>query len=336
MVVNPMHHTDLMSLNPSMLSISDLRERILCCGSPVPVGLLGKLQRDQREGVRKIYRRLQKQEAQKKQERRRSKSMLQLEQKLWSSGIARIAGVDEVGIGPLAGPVVAAAVVFSPGAMLPGVDDSKRVKPAARERLARRIQSEALGVGIGVVQVEEIEQLNVYNAGILAMRRAVERLPLDPEHLLLDARKIPEISIPQSSFIKGDQLSLSIAAASIIAKTYRDRLMVELGRVDPRYGFAQHKGYCTPAHMRAIEQYGPSDLHRKSFAFIQELCGEFSSLFYGLRKKLSAALTAQEIRTFQNEFGNLRSRLSPSERRKIALLLTRRRAHLQAGLVKLK
>jgi ribonuclease HII len=262
--------------------------------------------------------------------------MLRLERKLWSSGVHRIAGVDEVGIGPLAGPVVAAAVVFEPNAMIPGVDDSKRVKPEVRERLAQRIREDALGVGIGVVQVEEIGRLNVYHAGILAMRRAVEQLPMAPEHLLLDAREIPAISIPQSSFTKGDRLSFSIAAASIIAKTYRDGLMVELDRIYPRYGFAQHKGYCTPAHMRAIERYGPSVVHRKSFAFIQELCGEYSGLFYQLQKKLLGALTPEAARAFEETFKAARPQLSPGERRKIGLLLARRKARLQSTLFRLK
>jgi len=319
-----MNRADLMSLEPSMLSIAEIQKRFPCRGGSLPARFLGKLQEDQRKGVREIYRRLKKRQERDERERQRNESMLRLERKLWGSGIRRIAGVDEVGIGPLAGPVVAASVVFAPDTLIPGVDDSKRVDPETRERLARQIRGGALGVGIGVVEVEEIEHLNVYNAGILAMKRAVEGLPVAPEHLFLDARKIPEISIPQSSFIKGDQLSFSIAAASIIAKTYRDQLMVELDRVDPRYGFAQHKGYCTSAHKRAIEQYGPSVIHRKSFPFIQELCGEYSGLFYELRRRLSEALTPGEVHALQSEFGGLRTRLSPEERRKMALLLARR------------
>ena len=330
-----MHNTNLMSLDPSTLSIAEIRERFLCWNGPPPTHLLDKLQADRRKGVRQIYRHLKKQQKREEQERRRGESMLRMERKLWGSGIRHIAGVDEVGIGPLAGPVVAASVVFAPRTIIPGVDDSKRVSPRARERLTRRIRDDALGVGIGVVQVDEIEQLNVYNAGILAMRRAVEGLPFTPEHLFLDARKIPKISIPQSSFTNGDRLSFSIAAASIMAKTYRDRLMVELDRIDPRYGFAQHKGYCTFAHMKAIRQYGPSVVHRKSFACIQEICGEYSSLFYGLKKKLSAAVTPKEVRAIRNEFGAVRYKLRPSERRKMGLLV-RRRERLQPSLFKLK
>ena len=330
------HRSDLISLDPSALSIAEIRERLFRCSGPLPGRLLSALKKDRREGVRRIYRQAKRRQEKEGRERRRSKEMQRREQGLWNSGVQRVAGVDEVGIGPLAGPVVAASVVFAPHTMIPGVDDSKRVRPQERERLARTIRREAVGVGVGVVQVEEIEQLNVYNAGVLAMRRAVEGLPVAPEHLLLDARRIPEVSIPQSSFIKGDRLSFSIAAASIIAKTYRDQLMVELDQIYPRYGFAQHKGYSTGEHMKAIEQYGPCPVHRKSFAFIQELCGEYSDLFYQLRKRLVEADTPAEICAFQGELHDLRPDLTSAERRKIALLLGRRRERLQPTLFRLK
>ncbi len=326
------HSSDLVSLDPSTLSIAEIRERLSGCAGPLSARLLLALKRDRREGVRRIYRRARKRQEKRAGEGRRSKEMRRQEQRLWGSGLQRVAGVDEVGIGPLAGPVVAAAVVFAPHATIPGVDDSKRVRPRERRRLARTIRREALGVGIGVVRVEEIEQLNVYNAGILAMRRAVEGLPFAPEHLLLDARKIPKISIPQTSFIKGDRLSLSIAAASIVAKTYRDQLMVELDKIYPRYGFSRHKGYSTAEHVKAIKQYGPCPVHRKSFAFIQELCGEYSALFYRLRARLVEAKTSAEICAFQGELRDLRAGLTSAERRKVALLLGRRRARLQPTL----
>ncbi|MEE8350052.1 MAG: ribonuclease HII [Acidobacteriota bacterium] len=326
------HITERMWLNPSALSIAEIRNRLLREDGPVPAHLLIQLEKDPRAGVRQLCRHLKRQQKERMQQRQRSEAMLRLEQKLWSSGVARIAGVDEVGVGPLAGPVVAASVVFEPGVNLPGVDDSKRIKPEDRERLEPKIREAATGVGVGVVGVEEIARLNVYNAGILAMRRAVEQLPTAPEHLLLDAREIPGISIPQSSFIKGDRLSLSIAAASIIAKTYRDRIMIDLDRIYPLYGFAQHKGYGTPAHMRAIKEHGPSVVHRTSFAVIQEICGEYSALFYRLRSTLQSAASDRDIGAFEGEFGELRGELNPTERRKIVLLLARRKARRQPTL----
>lgn len=312
-----------MSLELSGLSVAEIRKRLLHRKGSVPPPLLAKLQKDQRQGVRRIYQVLRKRCEKEKKEQRRVESMLRLEQVLWNSGIRHIAGVDEVGVGPLAGPVVAASVVFFPHTFIPGINDSKQVKPEGRQRLARTIRDKAAGVGIGVAEVEEIDQLNVYHAGILAMQRAVQNLPIDPDHLLVDARKIPGLGTPQTHFSKGDSVNFSIAAASILAKTYRDQLMIELDRTYPRYGFARHKGYCTRAHMEAIQKHGPSEIHRKSFTFIQELCGQYSNLFYLLRKKLAQLATADEAKAFEKEFRAVRSQLSPHERRKIALLLGR-------------
>lgn len=246
--------------------------------------------------------------------------MLQIERGLWASGVHCVAGVDEVGVGPLAGPIVAAAVIFKPGTIILGVDDSKRVRAKRRERLEQKIKDEAIGVGIGMARVEELDRLNVYNAGILAMQRAVESLPVTPEHLLVDARKISESSIPQSSLAKGDRLSFSIAAASIVAKTYRDRLMIKLGESYPQYGFAQHKGYGTPGHMAAIERHGPSAVHRKSFAFIRKFYGGHGNLFCKLRKRLLGATSMEELRSLQDEIELMRSNFSGVKRQEIGLL----------------
>ncbi len=186
------------------------------------------------------------------------------------AGARFIAGVDEAGVGPLAGPVVAAAVVLPKTFRERGVDDSKRVTPAERERLADRIRDAALGVGIGVVDVEDIDRLNIYHAALLAMRRAVEALPLTPDHVLVDARTIPGITVPQTPIIKGDQRSYSIAAASIVAKVTRDALMAELDRQYPVYGFARHMGYGTAEHQAAIKRFGPCPIHRRSFSPVRQ------------------------------------------------------------------
>jgi len=312
-----------MPLDLSRLSVAEIRKHFLRQRNSILPYSLTRLQRDPREGVRKLCQQLKRRQEKEKDERRRVESMLNLERVLWNSGVLTIAGADEVGVGPLAGPLVAAAVVFPPIPFISGVDDSKRLGPEMRQQLAQAIREEAVGIGIGLVDVAQIDQLNVYQAGILAMRRAVEDLPIRPDHLLLDAREVPGLSIPQSNVSKGDSISFSIAAASIIAKTYRDQLMIELDRPYPQYGFARNKGYCTPEHQKAIQRHGPSAIHRKSFTFIQELCGEYSDLFYRLREKTLQLNSAKAIEAFEKEFGAVRSQLSSRERRKIKLLLAR-------------
>jgi len=188
-----------------------------------------------------------------------------LETLLWRVGIRHVAGVDEVGMGPLAGPVVAAAVVFPPGTHLDGVADSKVLQPAVRERLDLEIRRRALGVGIAVVEPDEIDRLNIYHAGLCALRRAVDALPVVPGFVLVDGREIPDLPFPQSAYPKGDSFVCSIAAASIVAKVYRDAIMRELDHRYPGYGFARHMGYSTRAHFAAIREHGPSPAHRRSF-----------------------------------------------------------------------
>jgi ribonuclease HII len=226
-------------------------------------------------------------------------------------------------MGPLAGPVVAAAVVFAPGTELAGIDDSKRLDPEQRVKVEVAIRQAAAAIGIGLAEVGEIDHLNIYHAGLLAMRRAVEALPLKPEHLLIDARTIPGVFIPQSSFHKGDGINFSIAAASIIAKTHRDRLMEELEKKYPGYGFAQHKGYGTPKHQNAIRGFGPCPIHRMSFAFIRELCGEFSELFYALKRQLEEVDSPTALRDFEKTLKERCSELGEKEQRKIRLMLSR-------------
>ncbi|MGH8005589.1 MAG: ribonuclease HII [Candidatus Binatia bacterium] len=201
---------------------------------------------------------------------------LTIEQKLWQRGLSLIAGVDEVGMGPLAGPVVAAAVVLPPtgtNGELPhpfpqGVRDSKTLTAKARERLEQEIRRVALAVGIGVVEVEEIDRINIYQAGRKAMRLALAQLPSVPEHVLIDGRSVTDLPCPHTSFVKGDRDVYSIAAASIIAKVYRDRLMIALDERYPEYGFARHMGYGTVAHRTALLRFGPCPIHRRSFRLL--------------------------------------------------------------------
>lgn len=187
-----------------------------------------------------------------------------------------VAGVDEVGMGSLAGPVVAAAVIFpsvasqdEAASVFPtGVRDSKTLTRSARERLETAIRRVALGIGIGVVDAAEIDRLNIYHAGRKAMSLALSQLPAVPEHVLIDGRSLPDLPSPQTSVVKGDREIYTIAAASIVAKVYRDRLMAELDREYPGYGFARHAGYGTPAHRAALRRLGPSPVHRRSFRLL--------------------------------------------------------------------
>ena len=191
------------------------------------------------------------------------------ERKLWEDGHQYVAGIDEVGRGPLAGPVVAAAVILSPrneSSWLLQVRDSKKLTPRKREFLSACIRKEAVAVGIGVVHPEIIDAEGILAATKSAMRSAVERLAYRPHFLLLDAITLPEINIPQMSIVKGDNLSLSIAAASIVAKVHRDNFMVECDGHYPGYGFARHKGYPTMEHLTKLRHLGCCPIHRSSFA----------------------------------------------------------------------
>jgi ribonuclease HII len=195
----------------------------------------------------------------------RRRTLLRYERELWERGVVRIAGVDEVGVGPLAGPLVAAAVILPREVGLRGVDDSKKLSRDARTRLCEQIKSCAVAIGLGVVSVEDVDRLNTFRAALLAMRLAVQALPVGPEHLLVDARRIPGIELPQEPLVKGDSRSYSIAAASIVAKVERDAMMDVLDRDYPQYGFARHMGYATAEHLHALARFGPCPVHRRSF-----------------------------------------------------------------------
>jgi ribonuclease HII len=169
-------------------------------------------------------------------------------------------------MGPLAGPVVAAAVVFPPGFKLDGICDSKVLRATVREQLAVEIQRRAVSVGVAVVEPDEIDRLNIYQAGLRALRGAVEALTVVPGFVLVDGREIPGLAMPQSAYPKGDSFVCSIAAGSIVAKVHRDAIMRELDGRYPGYGFARHMGYSTAAHFAAIREFGPSPVHRRSFA----------------------------------------------------------------------
>jgi ribonuclease HII len=197
--------------------------------------------------------------------------LLYFEDSARRSGYSLIAGLDEAGRGPLAGPVVAAAVMLPEGLLIPGVNDSKQVPEPERERLFEVIRQQAVSYGIGIVDERTIDDVNIYQATIIAMEKAVACLNPRPDYLLLDAITLPRVSIPQKPIIKGDCRSNSIAAASILAKVTRDRLMLELHEKYPQYHFHKHKGYCTKEHLSLLREHGPCDAHRRSFAPVAEL-----------------------------------------------------------------
>lgn len=198
-----------------------------------------------------------------------------LEEAARGRGALRIAGVDEVGRGPLFGPVVAAAVILQKGCRLPGLNDSKKLTEKKRAELDVEIRANAVSWAIAAVDAETIDRINIRQASLEAMRRAVGQLALSPDFLLIDGRDTIDWPCPQQAVIHGDATSFSIAAASVLAKVYRDRLLVELDLEFPGYGLAQHKGYASAAHLKALEQLGPTPLHRKSFHPVAQAALEF-------------------------------------------------------------
>jgi len=191
-------------------------------------------------------------------------SLYFFERDLLARGVKLVCGIDEAGRGPLAGPVVAACVVLDPSIEIPGLNDSKKLTEKKRDTLCKAICEKALDFGVGIVEAEVIDRINILEATKIAMMLAIEDLNRPPEHLLIDALGLP-VNIPQTPLIKGDARSASIAAASIVAKVTRDRIMVALDMEHPQYGFAGHKGYGAKSHMEAIKEHGPCPAHRKSF-----------------------------------------------------------------------
>jgi ribonuclease HII len=211
----------------------------------LPCGGLTTLKADPRAGARAVAERIEKRNHRAQAEGRRLTRLSAFEQPLWAQGFVHVGGCDEVGMAPLAGPVIAAAVILRPGTRIKGVNDSKH----------------------------EIDSINIYHAGLLALRRAVLALDPQPQYLLVDARTLRDLSMPQQPIIKGDAKSITIGAASIVAKVHRDRLMARLDGEYPGYGFAAHKGYPTPEHLDALERLGACELHRRSFAPVAKKLG---------------------------------------------------------------
>jgi len=264
---------------------------------------------------------------------RRKTASLKLEQQLREDGFSLVAGIDEAGRGPLAGPVCAAAVVFEPGVRIVGVYDSKQVDPEEREELYEKIMQKALAVGVGMACAEEIDQINILRATKLAARRALRQLAVIPDFLLLDALVLEKVTTPQRALVKGDALSFSIAAASIVAKVSRDRLMVRCAEQFPGYLFESHKGYATPTHRRCIAELGPSSLHRETF--LETWFGtegmRFSRLHEILCKRLGLCDSAEHVHAMLVELCEHRDWLPVKEWNDLSARARRMIARLGGG-----
>jgi ribonuclease HII len=225
--------------------------------------------KDERKGVQKLIQSWFKKQEKKQEEREQFQSLFFYEKKARKKGYSVIAGIDEVGRGPLAGPVVAAAVILSDDFYLPGLNDSKKLSKEKREKFYTYIQQHA-DIGIGIVDHKEIDQLNIYQATKKAMQLAVQSLPRTPEYLLIDAMTLP-LPVSQEAIIKGDSKSASIAAASIVAKVERDRMMERFAKQFPYYGFDKNMGYGTKEHINGLKTYGPCEIHRLTFSPVKEI-----------------------------------------------------------------
>ena len=233
--------------------------------------LLTELEKDSRSGVIQAIAKRKREIQKRLDEDERLEGMLAYEKECYALGMELIAGVDEVGRGPLAGPVVAAAVILPKACKIPGLNDSKKIPKSKHKEIYEAVLQNAIAIGIGVKDNQVIDQVNIYEATKLAMREAIGQLEPQPQHLLIDAIKL-DLPIPQTSIIKGDANSLSIAAASIVAKVTRDQMMEEFDREFPGYDFAQNAGYGTAKHLVGLEQLGVTPIHRRSFEPVKSMC----------------------------------------------------------------
>ena len=227
--------------------------------------LINSLQQDSRVSVGRLLAKWQKKQENEIREKERIQNLYEQERLLESCGYQLIAGVDEAGRGPLAGPLVVGAVILPIGCHLPLINDSKKLSAGQRDKLYDQIKEVAIIATSVIVDIDTIDHLNIYQATVFGMYQALASLSPQPQAALIDAVPLPDLTIPSVSLIRGDAISASIAAASIIAKVERDRIMIELDEQFPHYGFAKHKGYGTAEHLKALQQYGPCSVHRQSF-----------------------------------------------------------------------
>ncbi|MBI4871794.1 MAG: ribonuclease HII [Candidatus Riflebacteria bacterium] len=292
-------------------SLSEKEIRKLAEQDSLPDGFLDACLADGRTGVRKLAATLTRRLAAAAGEKARLEQMLAYETQFAVKGCLPVGGVDEVGRGPLAGPVVAACVVLPLEDPIHGVNDSKQLTPQKREALDVEIRRRALGLGLGQVDAAGIDQLNIHRATLRAMKEAVAACgPVRPAALLIDAMHLEDVEPPQVSLVRGDERSYVVAAASIVAKVHRDHLMIDLSQRYPRYHFEANKGYGTPDHMQALEKWGPCELHRRSFAPVADYALPSCRLFL---ESIGRANTLTALRTAGVRIRDTGTHLTPSE-----------------------
>ncbi|MFW5998927.1 MAG: ribonuclease HII [Halanaerobiaceae bacterium] len=237
----------------------------------VDKNLINKMQNDSRKGVRQLALRYKKKQKQKEKIKKKWQSMNRKLEELHKKGYSLVAGVDEAGRGPLAGPVVASAVILDPEIPIFGINDSKKLSYKKREELLEIIEDKAIAVGIGKIDNSQIDKINIHNATFLAMKKAINNLNIIPDYILVDGnKKIPELNIKQEIIIDGDNKINNIAAGSIVAKVTRDKIIEEYHSEFPEYGFKDNKGYGTKKHIDALKKYGPTPLHRFSYSIVKK------------------------------------------------------------------
>lgn len=280
---------------------------------------------DPRASVRALGERHLREVRARERERARLKHLLDAELAFLDETVRVVAGVDEAGMAPLAGPVVAAAVVLPPDVVIEDLDDSKRLVPEARERLDAEIRGVALGIGVAVVSERIIDRINIYQASLWAMRLALARLGHPFDLALLDGRPPRTFPVPHRAIVDGDAKIRSIAAASVVAKVARDRLLIEAGQRWPAYGFERHKGYMTPEHVRALRRHGLCPIHRLSYPRAWEEADAMGPLYREIMERLAEAETAAALEAAEFAFDAARASLHASEEKLLDRLLEARR-----------